>query len=369
MKIVYLYHSLAAYAGTERILADKMNLLTRHYGYEVYFITSDQGSHPMAFEMDSRIRIIDLGIYFYRRFRYNAVRRPFEYRRMIKLYVARLEECLMQIEPDVIVCTTEQDVGPLLKIKGSVPLVVESHLNFSRPDSFLHHAQNRINHYYISKADIVVTLTENDACKWRGISSRVYVIPNVVHLNNSGVYSQCTNKRVIFAGRFSAQKGIDLLFDIWLRVNKKHPDWTLDIFGDGELWEIYRKKAEAMNCNIGVHHSLGDIYAEYVKSSMLLLTSIYEPFGLVIPEAMSCGLPVVSFEGDGPCDIITDGEDGFIVCKRDVEFFANRVCQLIEDKQLRQRMGQNAIQSAQRYAPEHIMPMWKQFYESLTSNP
>lgn len=260
MKIIYLYSSLATYAGTERILAEKMNLLTRLYDYEVCFITSDQGSHPMAFEMDSRIKIIDLGICFHQRFRYNAVRRLFEYRRMTRLYIARLRECLMQIKPDVIVCTTEQDVGQLLKIKGSVPLVVESHLNFSRPDSFLHHVQNRINHYYISKADTVVTLTENDACKWRGISSRVYVIPNVVHLNNSGVYSQCTNKRVIFAGRFSAQKGIDLLFDIWLRVNKKHPDWTLDMFGDGELWEIYRKKAEAMNCNIGVHHSLGDIF-------------------------------------------------------------------------------------------------------------
>lgn len=83
----------------------------------------------------------------------------------------------------------------------------------------------------------------------------------------------------------------------------------------------------------------------------------------------SCGLPVVAFEGDSPCDIITDGEDGFIVRKRDVEVFANRVCQLIEDKRLRQRMSRNAIQSAQRYTPEHIMPMWKQFYESLTSNP
>lgn len=369
MKIIYLYPSLAAHAGTERILADKMNLLTRYYGYEVYFITSDQGLHPMAFEIDSRIRNIDLGICFYRRFRYNAVRRLFEYHRMMKLYAARLKECLKQIEPDIIVCTTEQDVGKLLKVKGSVPLVVESHLNFSRPDSFLHCVQNRINHYYIGKANIVVTLTENDACRWRGISSRVYVIPNVVHLNNSDVYSQCTNKRVIFAGRFSAQKGIGLLFDIWLRVNKEHPDWRLDMFGDGEQWEIYRKKAETTNCNIGVYHSSDDIFAEYMKSSMLLLTSIYEPFGLVLPEAMSCGLPVVAFESDGPCDIITDGEDGFIVCKRDVEVFANCVCQLIEDKQLRQRMGQNAIQSAQRYAPEHIMPMWKQFYESLISNP
>ena len=99
---------------------------------------------------------------------------------------------------------------------------------------------------------------------------------------------------------------------------------------------------------------------------MLLLTSVYEPFGLVMPEAMSCGLPVVAFDCPyGPADIITDGVDGFLIKNRDVKAFADRVCQLIEDKELRQRMGQTAIQSAQRYAPERIMPLWKELFESL----
>jgi glycosyltransferase involved in cell wall biosynthesis len=85
----------------------------------------------------------------------------------------------------------------------------------------------------------------------------------------------------------------------------------------------------------------------------------------VIPEAMSCGLPVVSFEGDGPCDIITDGVDGFIVKDRNIEAFANRVCQLMEDTELRKHMGQTAIFSVQRYSVEHIMPMWQELFESL----
>ena len=101
---------------------------------------------------------------------------------------------------------------------------------------------------------------------------------------------------------------------------------------------------------------------------MLLLTSIYEPFGLVMPEAMSCGLPVVAFDCPyGPADIITDGVDGFLIRNRDVRAFADRVCQLIEDEALRRQMGQKAIVSAQRYAPERIMPLWKELFESLLS--
>jgi glycosyltransferase involved in cell wall biosynthesis len=105
---------------------------------------------------------------------------------------------------------------------------------------------------------------------------------------------------------------------------------------------------------------------KYIGSSILLLTSLFEPFGLVLPEAMSCGLPVVSFDCPyGPADIITDGVDGFLIKNRDVQAFADRVCQLIEDKELRVRMGQAAIKSSQRYRADVIMPKWKELFESL----
>ena len=103
-----------------------------------------------------------------------------------------------------------------------------------------------------------------------------------------------------------------------------------------------------------------------IRSSMLLLTSVYEPFGLVMPEAMSCGLPVVAFDCPyGPADIITDGVDGFLVKNRDINEFADRVCQLIENKELRMRMGQATIKSAQRYRADLIMPKWKDLFEQL----
>ena len=101
------------------------------------------------------------------------------------------------------------------------------------------------------------------------------------------------------------------------------------------------------------------------KSSLFFSLPRMESFRLVIDEAMSCGLPFVSFESDGPCSIVTDGYDGFLVKDRNREYFAERVCQLIEDGHLRQKMGKSAIMSAQRFSADHIMQKWSELLDSL----
>ncbi len=86
----------------------------------------------------------------------------------------------------------------------------------------------------------------------------------------------------------------------------------------------------------------------------------------LLPEAMSCGLPVVSFDCPyGPAEIITDGVGGFLIKNLDFQAFADRVCRLIENKELRVRMGLAAIKSSQRYREDVIMPKWKELSESL----
>lgn len=366
MRIVYLYPSMAIYGGIERIFVDKMNLLVQLYGYDVTLVTSDQGSHAIPFELDAQVRHIDLDIRFHQRYRYGVLRRWWEYRRLKRLYAARLRQTLTELQPDVLVCTTFQQVQQLLKLKGRIPLVVESHLNYSHPDTLWHHVQRRVNNHYIGKADAVVTLTEGDARQWRRVSDEVRVIPNVVHLNDTGRLSDGTVHRAVFAGRFTEQKGIGTLMDVWQLVHQRHPDWQLDLYGQGEEWDHYHQRAETLDARITVHPPTAHVFDEYLSSAMLLVTSVYEPFGLVIPEAMSCGLPVVAFDCPfGPAAIITDGTDGFVVPGRDVEAFADCVCQLIENLELRQRMGLAAVNAAQRFSPERIMPLWKELFEKI----
>jgi glycosyltransferase involved in cell wall biosynthesis len=181
------------------------------------------------------------------------------------------------------------------------------------------------------------------------------------------MYSDCTAKRVLFVGRFEEQKNIGELISIWQLVHSKHPDWKLDLYGDGAQWEKYKQEADALNINIEVHKPSSQIMDVYRRSSIFVLLSLYEPFGLVIPEAMSCGLPVVTYDSPyGPSSIISDGEDGFLIPMHGCQAFADRVCQLIEDQELRQSMGKHAIESSRRFSADKIMPMWKQLFEKLT---
>ena len=368
MKIVYLYPAIAIWGGIERILVDKMNYLVRHYGYDVYIITSDQGQHKLPYDLDERVHFIDLNIRFHTRYRYKLLRRLNEYRKQLKLYHNRLKDQLRLICPDVIVCTTSQEVKPLLRIKGDSPLIVEAHLNFMHPETLLHRIQMRMNNCWIGKAEAVVTLTNGDAEDWRKVSNHVHVIPNMVHLNDTDLYSDCTSKRVLFVGRFEEQKNIGELISIWQHIHPKFPDWKLDLYGDGALWEKYKQESDALNINIELHKPTAQIMDVYRSSSVFVMTSLYEPFGLVIPEAMSCGLPVVSYDSPyGPASIISDGKDGYVIPMHDIQAFANRLCQLMGDEELRKEMGKRAIVSSQRFSADKIMPMWKELFEKLTS--
>ena len=209
-------------------------------------------------------------------------------------------------------------------------------------------------------------MTEGDANDWRRVCKNVCVIPNVVHINESGRYSQCKAKKAIFAGRFDLQKDVDSLAKVWALVQQRHPDWTLDVYGNGELKPHFEDVVLEKKLNIIIHPAVPDIMDKYIESSMLLMTSLYEPFGLVLAEAMSCGLPVVAFDCPyGPADIIHNGIDGFLVEGRSIEAYSDRVCQLIENNKMRLDMGRAAIQSSQCYNAATIMVQWSRLFSGL----
>jgi glycosyltransferase involved in cell wall biosynthesis len=269
--------------------------------------------------------------------------------------------------PDVIVSNASEFVDFILKCKGTIPLVVESHGTFNRPFhmqemTVFNHIKSYFHQKALKKADRVVALTHGDAEQWKQVNPNVFIIPNIVTMNDTGVYSDCEAKRVIFVGRLDPQKGYQYLDAIWRIVEKRHPDWRLDIYGEGaDLPE--NKSIIPQGKQVYPHAQTINILDKYKESSILILTSVYEPFGLVLPEAMSCGIPVVAFDCPyGPSNIITNGKDGFLIDCYDVEAFANQLCLLMENKVLRKQMGRQAILSSQRFRKENIMPMWLELF-------
>ena len=157
---------------------------------------------------------------------------------------------------------------------------------------------------------------------------------------------------------------------IWGEVQLRHPDWHLHIFGGyGELQKELVTYIRKTDMNIVIHQPTSGIFEEYMKNSILLMTSRYEPFGLVLPEAMSCGLPVVAFDCPyGPADIISDGIDGFLIKDRDIGAYVEKVCLLMDNLELRQKMGAAGIESSQKYAASQIMPQWIKLFKNLINN-
>ena len=367
MKVLYIYRSLAVWGGIERVWVNKMNYLFKVYGYDVFMLTTCQGTHALPYPMEKGIHWDDLGIQFHWQYKYHGIHKLFDGYIRMRRFEKRLSDKLQLINPDVIVCTTTDPVSSIVKVKGDIPLVVESH------SDYLHtFGETGIRQRYyarllkkgLKKTSCIVTLTDGDAAEWHNNNYSIEVIPNIVNLND-GIVSSHSSNHVILVARFNLQKQISDAINVWSVVHKKHPDWILDIYGEGELKDAIQKQADVVG-GICIHEPTSRIFDCYLDSSMLILTSEFEPFGLVLPEAMSCGLPVVSFDCPyGPADIITDGVDGFLIKNRDIGEFADRVCQLIEDKELRVRMGQAAIKSSQRYRADVIMPKWKELFESL----
>lgn len=379
MKIVYVYPVMVHRAGTERILIDKMNYLAETVGYDIVLLTHEQGEHPMPFPISPKVRHEDLNVRFFPLYKYNRLFRFFKELMLRRRLRQRFNNFMDSFSPDVVIATTYY--ANLFSLIDKCPVrpvrILESHIdkryiltndpeNKKRFFKYLRmYLDMRVVNKLSSHFDLLVSLTQEDANDWSSLI-RTKVIPNVVHLREDGAHTNWHNKRVVFAGRYMAQKGIPDLFQIWSLVYEKHPDWHLDLYGDGELRDMIMKEADKLQKNIHVNGSSDSILDCFCESSIFVLSSLYEPFGLVIVEAMSCGLPVVAFDCPyGPSKILKEGVEGFLIPERNIVLFANRVCQLIESYEMRMKMGRAGMISAQRYSAENIMPRWVSLFEEL----
>ena len=217
----------------------------------------------------------------------------------------------------------------------------------------------------VKQLDRFVVLTHEDSAYWKGLSNQI-VIPNPITIEQ-GITSECTSKQVIAVGRYTYQKGFDLLISTWGIVHLKHPDWALNIYGGGNR-EAYQQQVDklglqkAITCNGPVNH----IAEKYRESSIFVLSSCFEGLPLVLMEAMSSGLAPVAFTCPcGPRDIITNGEDGLLCENGNIEKLADGICRLIEDETLRKEMGKKASISIQRFTVDRIMQQWDQLFKEI----
>lgn len=214
------------------------------------------------------------------------------------------------------------------------------------------------------RLDALAVLTDADRADYARMlgsaRTRVEQIPNAVPELGGGVASP-DSRVVVAAGRLTPQKGFDLLIGAFAGVAREHPDWQLRIHGAGpqrpELRRLILEHELYSNVFLmGPTPQLGEALAQ---GSIFVLSSRFEGFGMVIVEAMSKGLAVVSFDCPrGPSEIISDGRDGLLVPALDVSALGAAIGALAGDPQRRAELGSAAIETARRYDREAIGARW-----------
>ena len=379
MQIVYIYTSFTIAGGADRVVIEKANYLAEH-GYEVTIVTDSQQERPPFFPISPKVKFHDLAIDFEQEYKYNPLIRIFIYLNLMKKYERVLTKYLHNEKPDIVITTLGRNMDFLADIKDGSVKIGESHIakpyirNFHLLESKgpIHRLIAKIWIKKITnnceKLDALVLLTKNDAKNWKG-TTKTYIIPNPLPFSPISA-STCDNKQAIFVARMSEQKGYEYLIQAWELVHAKHPEWILNIYGDGEEKVIIQNtiKQKGLNSSIILKGTTNNIQEKYLESSICILSSRFEGFGMILLEAMTCGVPCVSFDCPyGPSDIIKNGEDGFLVEHLNTNALAKRICDLIENDALRKEMGNAARKNIQRYDKENIMQEWISLFNSLLS--
>jgi Glycosyltransferase len=376
MIIAYYKDSLKNGAGMERVLATKANYLAEVLNHEVHIIVGIS-SKESFFDFSKKIRFHSLDLKQEGSFLLRFIMGNKNHKELKKKLARKLDE----IKPDITIGMFGAEYDFLYKLKDGSKKVLEFHFSKNYLIHLVKGLPNKKNNflrksralflqsreaYYAGKYNHVVLLTEKDKKLWGG-GNRYTVIPNPLSFIPQE-RALLKNKRIIAIGRYIAQKGFDLLIDAVNLLRDDFPDWEVFIFGEGQDKNYLQQRINNLSLQnrIFLKEPVTNIDRELLNSSLLVFPSRYEGFGLVLTEAMACGVPCVAFDCEcGPSEIIRDNEDGFLAEPNNIPELAAKMKILMQDEELRQKMGTTARVNVLRFKEEKIMDRWSLFFDKI----
>lgn len=360
MKIAYIVESLHNSAGMERVLILKANALCTRWS--ITFITRNQQELPISFELDPRVNVVNA----------SAIDK--------KDYKKKLNSILLREKFDICISTGGLEFYFLYKIHDGSIKVFESHFSFYISKVWMSRITNPILRwmaiqiqtarriFFARKYSHIVVLCESDLKLWKRYINRVSYIYNPITIKTSLLVSNCQTCQAIAVGRLDYQKGFDLLIDVWNEVHQRHSNWVLKIYGEGILRDQLQNKIDELGLSsvIKLEGRTDDISSKYLESSIFISSSRDEAFGLVITEAESCGLPIISFDcPSAPRELINNNVNGFLVPLGNCHMMARSINYLIENKEIRKSMGEKSHEMSKLYSVDVIIQKWILLFEKL----
>jgi glycosyltransferase involved in cell wall biosynthesis len=378
-RIVYCTPALYSAGGTERVISVKANYFAGHLGYDVTIIVTEGNKGNSFFPLSKKVKVINLGLGFEDLWNKPFLTKIYLYFKKQRKYKKLLTHELLRIQPDITITTLRREINFINEIKDGSRKIGELHLSRSNyrgvEDREATFFKSLFSKWWrrdvisnLKSLDRFVVLNENAVKEWPELKN-ITMIPDPLPLYQTAK-STLQSKRIVTIGRYSYEKGYDFLLRIWAIVDKKYPDWQLNIYAMGDPTSYVKLMDELSidpwRCHL--NSGLVDVEREYSRSSILVQPSRTEGFGLVLIEAMACGLPVVAFDCEnGPRSLITDGEDGFLIPAFDVDLFAERLMRLMDDEKLRLEMGNRGAMKSRQYHISKIASQWEQLFDEVVA--
>lgn len=371
MKKISILSLHLGYGGIEKCVVNLANVLCKRYQVEI--AVSYQLYEKSVFPLDSKVKVVYLNKNL--KPNHDAIRKALKTKNIWKiikegiyslkvLYYRRktMINYISHCDSDVIIST--RDIFNYW-VSG---FAKEGVLKIGWEHNHFHGDLKYANKIYNSakKLDYLV-LVSSDLQKYyekrlRHTSCMCLMIPNAIDKLPSTL-SSLKEKRFVSVGRLSKEKGFMDLLMLYKEVLKLYPDWRLDIVGDGPEKEILEKYIidNSLDQMVKLHGFQGKEYIDSLlaKSSIYLMTSYTESFGIVLIEAMSHGIPCIAYDSaEGAREIIMSGENGYLIKNRNMEAMKRKISDLIDTYEKRKEMGKKARESVQKYTNDVVGEEW-----------
>jgi len=358
MNIVLVISSLS-FGGAERVLSNMANYWAKA-GHRVTVLTFDDSNSP-HYHISGSIQWQALNISCQSKSWSDGLMNNLK-----RIYVLR--KYILQSEPDCVISFMySTNILVLLATRFLSCKIIISERNHPK-----YSKENRKTWFWLRKtlyplADHIIVQTGSIKEYFRSYNRSVQVIPNPVKVDPESLYNKpeillpACNKLVAM-GSLTTQKGFDLLLEVFANLYRYHGDWNLIILGEGVLKNELKLRARELNIEKAVAFAgrVENPFSIMSRCDLFVLSSRYEGFPNALLEAMSCGLPVVSFDcPTGPNQIIQHGINGLLVSSEDKYELEKALKSLMEKKQMRERMGKKASYVSKQYAPDKIMAQWE----------
>lgn len=356
MKLLYVTNGINGSGGLERVLSIKASYLADKYGYEVVILCLNNGHKDPFYTFSDKIKMLSIAV----------CGNPLTY---VRSYSKGIKNIVDTIKPDIISVCDDGLKGFLIpKIVGSKkPIIYERHasIELDKTKGLANTIKRKLMQKLAADFTAFIVLTKSNLNEWT--SNNLVCIPNPLTFYPA-TSSTLNSKIVIFVGSQSHNKGVDLLLLAWQEVIKKFPDWKLSFYGKGHHDLKYENLSTKLEVGQTVFFNgpVQNIEEKYLESALMVLPSRSEGFGMVLIEAMACGVPCVSFDcPSGPRDIIQDAVDGYLVPAEEVAVLALKIMDLMADEEKRLLFGKRAKQNVKRFLPDVIVGQWDTLFNKI----